>query len=52
MLTLGVVTLISVYLSDRYKTRAIPAALISTIAVIGYAVYFCKSFPLTSSRPV
>jgi len=33
-------TLISAYLSDRYKTRAIPTAVISTIAVIGYAVYF------------
>jgi sugar phosphate permease len=32
-------TLISAYLSDRYKTRAIPTAIISTIAVVGYAVY-------------
>ncbi|KIM78028.1 hypothetical protein PILCRDRAFT_76059 [Piloderma croceum F 1598] len=32
-------TLISAYLSDRYETRAIPIAIISTIAVVGYAVY-------------
>jgi hypothetical protein len=41
-LILGSVTLISAYLSDRYKTRAIPTAIIATIAVIGYAIYLSQ----------
>lgn len=36
------VTLISAYLSDRFDSRAIPIAIISTLAVIGYAVYFSQ----------
>jgi MFS family permease len=41
-LILDSVTLISAYLSDRYETRVIPIAIISTIAVVGYAVYLCQ----------
>ena len=32
------VTPLSAYLSDQYKTHAIVAAMISMIAVIGYAI--------------
>ncbi|KAF9447485.1 MFS general substrate transporter [Macrolepiota fuliginosa MF-IS2] len=33
------VTLISAYLSDKYQNRAIPSAVISTLAVAGFALY-------------
>ncbi|KAF9003195.1 MFS general substrate transporter [Hymenopellis radicata] len=33
------VTLISAYFSDRYNARALPAALISSLAVAGFAMY-------------
>ena len=33
------VTLISAYLSDRYKSRGITVALISALAVVGFALY-------------
>ena len=41
-LIFGSATLISAYLSDRHETRAIPIAIISTFAVVGYAVYLCE----------
>ncbi|KAF7985053.1 hypothetical protein HWV62_8899 [Athelia sp. TMB] len=36
-------TLVVAYLSDRYKTRGIPAAFTSILAVIGYAVYLTST---------
>ncbi|KAF7982450.1 hypothetical protein HWV62_28599 [Athelia sp. TMB] len=37
------VTLITAYLSDRYKSRGVPIALISLLAVIGYAIYLISN---------
>ena len=37
----GAVALIAAYLSDRYRARAIPVAVLSTIATVGYGVYYC-----------
>ena len=33
------VTLISGYLSDRYESRGVTIALVSVLAVIGFAIY-------------
>lgn len=44
MLNAQSVTLITAYLSDRYKKRGIPAAILSLLAVIGYAIYLSKLF--------
>ena len=33
------VTLISAYLSDRYESRGMAVALVSLLAVVGYALY-------------
>lgn len=41
--TAFVVTLITAYLSDRYKKRGIPAAILSLFAVIGYAMYLTST---------
>ncbi len=37
------VTLISAYFSDRYNARALPTALISSMAVAGFALYLSTS---------
>ncbi|KZP07792.1 MFS general substrate transporter [Athelia psychrophila] len=34
-----IVTLISAYLSDRYRTRTVPVVILAAIAVAGYAMY-------------
>ena len=36
------VTLISAYLSDRYESRGKSVALVSVLAVVGYALYLGK----------
>lgn len=40
-----IVTLGAAYLSDRYNSRAVPAAALSALAVVGYAVYLSASPP-------
>ncbi|KAF8815171.1 MFS general substrate transporter [Phlegmacium glaucopus] len=42
------VTIASAFWSDRYKTRGIPAALISVLAVAGYALYLSAENKYTS----
>lgn len=37
------VTLLSAYLSDKYKTRGIPAAILMLIAAIGYIMYLTQT---------
>ena len=34
-----VVTLLSAYYSDRYNSRAIPTAIVSCLAIIGYSIF-------------
>lgn len=46
------VTLVSAYLSDRYNSRAIPTAIIATIAVIGYALYLSSSLNTLFTPPL
>ena len=38
------VTLISAYFSDRYESRGITVALVSVLAVVGFALYLCNLF--------
>jgi hypothetical protein len=40
----ALVTIISAFLSDRYESRGITAALISLLAVVGFALYLGNSF--------
>lgn len=47
MCFLETVTLITAYLSDQYKTRAIPIGILSIIATVGYAVYLGEQMPLS-----
>jgi len=42
---LDLVMLISAYLSDRYQSRGIATALVATLAVVGYSIYFGKRHP-------
>ncbi|KAF8817611.1 MFS general substrate transporter [Phlegmacium glaucopus] len=44
----ALVTLISAFWSDRYKTRGIPAVLITILAVAGYALYLRAEHRYTS----
>jgi hypothetical protein len=44
------VTLISAYLSDRYESRGITAALVSLLAVVGYALYLGNVLCQCASR--
>lgn len=37
------VTLISAYLSDRYRTRTVPIVILAAIAVAGYTIYLSKA---------
>ena len=38
------VTLISAYFSDRYESRGITVALVSVLAVVGFALYLGNLF--------
>lgn len=42
-------TLVTAYFSDRYKRRGVPAAVLSLLAVIGYAIYLSKSYSIHPS---
>ncbi|TFK43324.1 MFS general substrate transporter [Crucibulum laeve] len=42
------VTLLSAYVSDRYKSRAIPSAVIASLSVIGFAIYLSTKDKFTA----
>ena len=36
--------LIAAYLSDKYKNRSIPVAVLSATAVVGFIIYYRQSY--------